>query len=151
MKKLNSVSISGFDVLPLVEGGKGVAVTNGSSAGAWASAGAVGTFSGVNADSYDISGNVIPQIYKGRTRIERHDELINYAIKGAIEQAQIAYEKASGRGPVHMNVLWEMAAAEKILNNEDSLKLDEMADKSIKAEKLKNKLTKISNILKTLK
>ena len=44
MKKLNSVSISGFEVLPLVEGGKGVAVTNGYSAGAWASAGAVGTF-----------------------------------------------------------------------------------------------------------
>ena len=39
----------------------------------------------------------------------------------------------------------------KILNNEDSLKLDEMADKSIKAAKLKNKLNKISNILKTLK
>ena len=39
----------------------------------------------------------------------------------------------------------------KILNNEDTLKLDEMADKSIKAEKLKNNLTKISNILKTLK
>ena len=39
----------------------------------------------------------------------------------------------------------------KILDNEDTLKLDEMADKSIKAVKLKNKLTKISNILKTLK
>ena len=39
----------------------------------------------------------------------------------------------------------------KILDNEDTLKLDEMADKSIKAKKLKNKLTKISNILKTLK
>ena len=39
----------------------------------------------------------------------------------------------------------------KMLNNEFSLKLDEIADKSIKAEKLKNKLTKISNILKTLK
>ena len=39
----------------------------------------------------------------------------------------------------------------KILDSEVSLKLDEMADKSIKAENLKNKLTKISNILKTLK
>ncbi len=39
----------------------------------------------------------------------------------------------------------------KILDSEDTLKLDEMADKSIKAEKLKNKLIKISNILKTLK
>ena len=39
----------------------------------------------------------------------------------------------------------------KILNNEDSLKLDEMADKSIKAENLKNKLFKISNKIKNLK
>ena len=39
----------------------------------------------------------------------------------------------------------------KILDNDKTLKLDEMADKSIKAKKLKNKLTKISNILKTLK
>ena len=39
----------------------------------------------------------------------------------------------------------------KILDNEDTLKLDEIADKSIKAEKLKNKLIKISKILKTLK
>ena len=39
----------------------------------------------------------------------------------------------------------------KILNNEVSLKLDEIADKSIKAENLKNKLVKISKILKQLK
>ena len=39
----------------------------------------------------------------------------------------------------------------KILDNDETLKLDEMADKSIKAKKLKNKLTKISKILKTLK
>ena len=34
----------------------------------------------------------------------------------------------------------------KILNSEVSLKLDEIADKSIKAENLKNKLVKISKI-----
>ncbi len=39
----------------------------------------------------------------------------------------------------------------KILNNEDSLKLDEIADKSIKAENLKNKLLNISSKLKELK
>ena len=39
----------------------------------------------------------------------------------------------------------------KILNNEVSLKLDEIADKSIKAENLKNKLVKISKIIKQLK
>ena len=41
--------------------------------------------------------------------------------------------------------------AKKILNNEHSLKLDELADKSIKAENLKIKLLKISNSLKSLK
>ena len=39
----------------------------------------------------------------------------------------------------------------KILNNEDSLKLDEIADKSIRTENLRNKLLKISNKLKKLK
>ncbi len=39
----------------------------------------------------------------------------------------------------------------KILNNEGSLDLDESADKSIRAENLKNKLIKISNSIKNLK
>ena len=39
----------------------------------------------------------------------------------------------------------------KMLNNEVSLKLDEIADKSIKAENLRNKLVKISKIIKELK
>ena len=41
--------------------------------------------------------------------------------------------------------------AKKILNNNDSLKLDEMPNHSIKALNLKNKLVKISNIIKNLK
>ena len=39
----------------------------------------------------------------------------------------------------------------KILNNNEPLKLDEMTNHSIKAVNLKNKLVKISNILKSLK
>ena len=39
----------------------------------------------------------------------------------------------------------------KILNSEVSLKLDEIADKSIKADILKNKIVKISKIIKKLK
>ena len=39
----------------------------------------------------------------------------------------------------------------KILNNKDSLNLDEIADKSIRTENLKNKLLNISNKLKELK
>ena len=107
--------MSGHDVLPLVEGGKGVAITNGECSGAWAAAGGIGTFSGVNADSYDGDGRVIPQTYSGRTRRERHEELVRYAIEGGITQAKVAYELAQG-GPLHINVLWEMGAAERVLN-----------------------------------
>ena len=39
----------------------------------------------------------------------------------------------------------------KILNGEQSLELDEMANKSIKADNLRNKLVKISKIIKNLK
>ncbi len=112
---LNSLKISGADVLPLIEGGKGVAVTSGKSSGAWAEAGGVGTISGVNADSYDSQGNIIPQIYSGKTRIERHKELINYAIDGGVQQAQIAHEVRKNNGRIHINILWEMGGAEEVL------------------------------------
>ena len=39
----------------------------------------------------------------------------------------------------------------KILNKDKALKLDEMTNDSIKAHKLKNKLKKISNLIKSLK
>ena len=39
----------------------------------------------------------------------------------------------------------------KVLNNQEPLKLDEISNHSIKATNLKNKLIKISNILKELK
>ena len=41
--------------------------------------------------------------------------------------------------------------AKKILNGEQSLELDEMANNSIKADNLRNKLVKISKIAKNLK
>ena len=113
---LKTVLISGREVLPLVEGGKGISVSNGESSGAWAAAGGVGTFSGVNADFYDAHGQPVPQIYHGRTRRERHEELIAYSIAGGIEQARMAHERSNGAGRIHMNVLWEMAAAERILH-----------------------------------
>jgi nitronate monooxygenase len=116
VKALNSLVISGREVLPLVEGGKGISVSNGESSGAWAASGGVGTFSGVNADSLDENGERISQIYHGRTRRERHEELIRYSIAGGIHQAKVAYERANGQGRIHMNVLWEMAAAERILH-----------------------------------
>lgn len=115
MKAIKPLMISGREVLPLVEGGKGVAVSNGRSSGAWAAAGAVGTFSGVNADSYDADGKILPQTYHGRTRRERQAELIAYGIRGGVTQARIAYEVSNGQGRIHMNVLWEMGGCEPIL------------------------------------
>lgn len=115
MKALNPIVMSGREVLPIVEGGKGIAVSNGQSSGAWAAAGGVGTFSGVNADSYDADGTIIPVTYHGKTRRERHDELIAYSIKGGITQAQMAHDMAGGNGRIHMNILWEMGASEIIL------------------------------------
>jgi NAD(P)H-dependent flavin oxidoreductase YrpB (nitropropane dioxygenase family) len=116
VKALKSLVMSGREVLPLVEGGKGIAVSNGDSSGAWAACGGVGTFSGVNADSFDAYGSKIPQLYQGRTRRERHEELVAFSIAGGIEQARVAHERANGEGRIHMNVLWEMAAAERILH-----------------------------------
>jgi nitronate monooxygenase len=113
---LKPLVISGREVLPLVEGGKGISVSNGESSGAWAAAGGVGTFSGVNADSFDENGRKIPQIYHGSTRSERHEELIAYAVAGGIQQARVAHERSNGQGRIHMNVLWEMAAAERVLH-----------------------------------
>jgi len=115
MKPLNPLRISGRDVLPLVEGGKGISATNGVSSGAWAAAGGVGTVSCVNADSFDIFGNIIPQIYRGKTRRERHEELIQYAISGGVTQIREAHERANGEGRIHINILWEMGGAERIL------------------------------------
>jgi nitronate monooxygenase len=114
LKAINAIRMGGVDVLPLVEGGKGVSVSNGVSAGSWAAQGGVGTFSAVNADSYDREGNRIPQVYHGRTRRERHEELVAYGIAGAIAQAKEAYERAGGKGRIHANILWEMGGAERV-------------------------------------
>ena len=113
---LNQMRISGRDALPLIEGGKGIAVSNGESSGAWAATGGAGTFSGVNADSRDDNGDLVYQDYLGKTRRDRHDELIAHAVRGAIYQARTAYEIANGAGPIHMNVLWEMGGAERVLH-----------------------------------
>ncbi|WOE76271.1 NAD(P)H-dependent flavin oxidoreductase [Alterisphingorhabdus coralli] len=115
-KGLKPIQYNGREVWPLIEGGKGVSATNHASSGAWAAAGGIGTVSAVNADSYDEDGNVIPQVYNGRKREERHDELIRYAIDGAVEQVRRAYDMASGKGAININVLWEMGGAQDVLH-----------------------------------
>src|SRR6201988_3383889 len=115
MRAINAIRMGGGEVLPLVEGGKGVSISNGLSAGNWALAGGVGTFSAVNADSFDVHGRPIPPTYQGRTRRERHEELVAYAIQGALTQARRAWDIAGIKGRIHANILWEMGAAERII------------------------------------
>jgi len=114
LNAINPIRMGGIDVLPLVEGGKGVAISNGATCGGWASGGGVGTFSAVNADGYDEEGNIIRQIYHGRTRRDRHEELVAFGISGGIAQAREAHERADGQGRIHMNILWEMGGAERV-------------------------------------
>ncbi|WP_354295472.1 nitronate monooxygenase [Sphingomonas sp. 1185] len=114
-KGLSPILYNGREVWPLIEGGKGVAATNHASAGAWAAAGGVGTVSAVNADSYDADGKIIPQIYRALTRRERHEELIEYAIEGAVQQVKRAWDIAGGKGAININVLWEMGGAQRVL------------------------------------
>lgn len=116
MKNINSIKIGDREVLPIIEGGKGIAISSGSSSGPWAKAGGIGTVSAVNADSYDADGNVIPQVYEGKTRRERHEELIKYGIAGGVTQVQKAYDISNGAGALNINVLWEMGGAQSILH-----------------------------------
>ena len=58
MKALNPILLSGKEVLPLVEGGKGVAITNGASSGAWAAAGGNGGIDDIAPGAYDIRAGV---------------------------------------------------------------------------------------------
>jgi NAD(P)H-dependent flavin oxidoreductase YrpB (nitropropane dioxygenase family) len=115
VEKFDLQRLSGADVLPIVEGGKGISISNGETCGAWAAAGGVGTFSAVNADSYNDDGNAIPQVYLEKLRTERRRKLVDYAVAGGIAQARIARERSNGKGRIHMNVLWEMGGCEEIL------------------------------------
>ncbi|MET0180577.1 MAG: nitronate monooxygenase, partial [Novosphingobium sp.] len=114
-KGLKPIIYGGREVWPLVEGGKGVSASNHASSGAWAAAGGIGTVSAVNADSYDAEGKIVPQVYAQLTRKERHEQLIRYAVDGAVEQVRRAHELSNGQGAININVLWEMGGAQPIL------------------------------------
>jgi len=114
-KGLAPIVYAGREVWPLVEGGKGVSATNHASSGAWAAAGGIGTVSAVNADSYDHEGKIIPQVYEALTRRDRHEQLIRYAIDGAVEQVRRAFDISGGKGAININVLWEMGGAQQVL------------------------------------
>ncbi|HBM91246.1 MAG TPA: nitronate monooxygenase, partial [Rhodospirillaceae bacterium] len=60
--------------------------------------------------------NIIRQIYKSKTRQERHEELVAFGIAGGVTQVQKAHDIAGGKGAIHLNVLWEMGGAERVLH-----------------------------------
>ncbi len=115
MSQINAIRMGGTEILPLVEGGKGVAISNGITAGHWAASGGAGTFSAVNADSYDKDGRVIPPLYNGKTRRDRHEELVAYGIEGGVAQAERAWDISGGKGRIQANILWEMGGAERVI------------------------------------
>ncbi len=117
MKALNPIVISGKEVLPLIEGGKGINASDGRSSGAWAHENCVGTFSGVSPDYYDEKGNVLIERYFKKDRASRHEEMVQQSIKGCLAQAKIAHEISGGQGRIHMNMLWELAGSQQILTS----------------------------------
>ncbi len=116
MNLIKPMMISGMEVLPIIEGGKGIAVSTGATSGAFAAAGAVGTISGTIPDSYDENGNYSPPDYsKDTTRSERVETIRQKTIDGIIAQAKKAFEISNGKGRIHLNMLWEAAATPEML------------------------------------
>lgn len=104
--QIDPVFIDGAWILPFIQGGKGVGVTNGKNAGAWAAENAAGTFSGTGAAiGYGQNGREIAYPHVGRLRQERHEELVSWSIEGGILQAQIAHKAADGKGRIRVNFL----------------------------------------------
>ncbi|MCT4552967.1 MAG: nitronate monooxygenase [Alphaproteobacteria bacterium] len=112
---LKKIKLAGRMVWPLIEGGKGIALTTGKTSGAWAAEDCIGTFSAASPDMLDKDGKVLPYKFHGKTRQERQKEIVEQSIKGGIAQAKLAREISGDKGAVFMNVLWEMGACEEIL------------------------------------
>ena len=114
-KILEPIFIAGKEVLPIFEGGKGISVSSGLTAGSFAKENAVGTFSAVMPELIDENGEV--HLFKATafTRKERHEELVSFSIKAAISQARRAFDISGKMGKIHMNVLWEMGGAKRVL------------------------------------
>ncbi|MDR2527309.1 MAG: nitronate monooxygenase, partial [Rickettsiales bacterium] len=117
MENLKDIILSGVRCLPIVEGGKGIGVSNFLTAGTFAKCGAVGALSGVNPDVIDDNGDSIPLRVKSKSRIDRHKEMLEHSVKAIISQAKRAFDISGGNGRIHMNVLWEMGGTEYILEN----------------------------------
>lgn len=117
MKELKLLDLCGKDVFPLFEGGRGVNVSNGKTAGAWAKENCVGTFSAVFPDVCDEQGNVRQIDITAKSRPERHQQMMEQAVEGCLSQAKMAHEISNGNGLINMNVLWELADSQYLIKN----------------------------------
>ena len=88
MKELKLLDLCGKTVFPLFEGGRGVNVSNGQTAGAWAKENCVGTFSAVFPDIRDKDGNLCLENITAKTRMERHQQLMDQAVEGCVSRRQ---------------------------------------------------------------
>ncbi|HSQ98173.1 MAG TPA: nitronate monooxygenase [Rickettsiales bacterium] len=147
-KDIKSLIISGLECLPIVEGGKGIGVSNFATAGAFAKCGAVGTISAVNPDIISENGEVLNQIIKAKNRFDRHVEMIENAIKGTISQIKRAKDIAGEKGRIHINALWEMGGTEHILN-ETLDKVKDLVNGVVCGAGMPYKLSEIASKYKT--
>lgn len=113
--ELPKIFYAGKEVEAIFEGGKGINISTGLTAGRFARENAVGTFSGVNPDARDDAGHLIQRVFKGLTRADRQKEMVEHAIQGCLTQAKIATKESNGQGRILINVLWEMGACVDVL------------------------------------
>jgi len=64
----------------------------------------------------DDNGEFVEMDIKSTNRLDRHLEMIEHSIKAITAQIKRAYDISSGKGRIHLNVLWEMGGTENILN-----------------------------------
>lgn len=116
MKSIKKIFISGAEVFPIIEGGKGIGVTNGETAGAFAAADAVGTLSVVFTPNKDDNGRLTPISVAGKSRKQKSVDLIEKSIINTVKEIETAYRISEGKGRIHINILWGIAGAEKIIH-----------------------------------
>ena len=73
--------------------------------------------SAVFPDIRDKDGNLCLENITAKTRMERHQQLMDQAVEGCVSQAQIAHEISGGNGLINMNVLWELADSQYLIKN----------------------------------
>ncbi|MDR1008752.1 MAG: nitronate monooxygenase, partial [Rickettsiales bacterium] len=113
--RLLPITIAGKEILPLIEGGKGINVSTGKTSGLWARYDGMGTFSGVNPDLLNEDGRLVAPKPQGNSRAERQASLISQGVKGCVDQAALAHEFSDGHGLVAMNILWEQGGSQELL------------------------------------